>query len=194
MSKDMLGSVVRAVVKEPATQLPLLSIVATTNLPAVAGKKTKQCFTDGWYYRDADFDNWLPASQPDASECVITTLALTRNWTFIEAAQAILGVDTTDVVVLGNALIKSGHPITLAQAEAMKKATERGDNTGMRTDGWGNFFFVETGDLKNPVSVGRVDRDDRGWLALVYRLGSGSRWYAGFRPLLRNVDASKLGL
>ncbi len=181
----------------PAKPITFLSIVATTNLDAVAGKKTKKCFVVGnrYYYRDADFDNWLPANQLGADACVITTLAPAKDWKFAEAAAAILGVGAgTNIVLLGNLLIEHGHTMTLPQGEELVDKTERGEKTGMRTDGWGNWFFVETGDPKNPVSVGHVLRDSRGWCAHVRSLDYGYRWNADPRILVRNLDTSKLGL
>lgn len=173
----------------------LFSIIPTFQLGAVKGKKTKKCFPRPRYvYRDADFDNWLSADQPDANACVITTLGLSRDWMFAEAAAKVLGIGAgSNVILLGIALIENGHTMTLAQAEEMVEATERGEETGMRTDGWGNFFFVETGDPKEPVSVGCVYRGERDWGASVYRLGYGHRWYAARRLLVRNLkDTSKL--
>ena len=179
----------------PAKPTPLLFVIATTNLGAVARKKTEQCFTGSRYaYRDGDFDNWIPANQPNADACVITTLAPSKGWTFAEAAVAVLGIGaSTDVVLLGNLLIQHGHTMTLAQAEEMVEKTERDEKTGMRTDGYANFFFVETGDEKNPVSVAHVSRDDSRWSAYVFRLVRGYRCYAARRLLVRNLsDASKL--
>ena len=183
--------------KSKKMTLPLFSVVATTNLGAIAGKPTKRCFAGShWRYRDSDFDSWLPANQPNADECVIATLAPANDWTFAEVAATILGIGAgTDVALLGKALIENGHTMTLAQAEEMVEKTERGEKTGMRTDGYGHFFFVETGDRKNPVSVGFVRRDGRGWDARVLSLGFGFRWCAGDRLLVRNLkDTSKLGL
>src|SRR3989338_5595935 len=141
---------------KPTKPVPLFSVVEMIRLGAVAGKLTKQCFTgDRYAYRDSDFDNWLPANQPNADACVITTLAPSRGWTFAKAAATVLGVSANmPVKTLGELLIKHGHTITLSQDEEMVEKTERGANTGMRTDGWGNFAFVETGDPANPLSVG----------------------------------------
>lgn len=175
---------------------PLFSIVATINLGTVGGKKTKKFFTGPrWVYRDSDFDNWLPADQPKSAACIITTLALSRNWTFAEAAVALLGIIgidvDSDVATIGNLLIKQGHTMTLAQAEGIVEKTERGEKTEMRTDGYGNFFFVETGDPKKPVSVGYVNRGERDWYAHIRRLGRDNSWDVGNRLLVRNLDASK---
>jgi hypothetical protein len=83
--------------------------------------------------------------------------------------------------------------MTLTQAEEMVEATERGEKTDMRTNGYSNFFFVETGNEDNPVSVAVVYRDDSRWRALVSRLDYGSRWDADFRLLVRNLkDAPTL--
>lgn len=182
--------------KLPKKQIPLFSVVATTNLGVVQGKKTKQCFPKPRYaYRDDDFDNWLPAKQPKADACIIATLAPSREWTFAESAAAILGIGSgTGIVLLGNLLIEHGHTITLAQAEEMVEKTEYDEKkTGMRTDGWGNFFFVETCDSKNPVSVGCVGRGSHDWDAEVVSLARGFRWDAGYRLLVRNLsDTLKL--
>ena len=175
----------------------LLSVVATTQLGAVTGKKTKNCFSTSsprYAYRDSDFDNWLPANQPNADSCAISTLAPSRDWAFVEVAAAILGIGAgTNVVLLGKALIENDHTMTLVQAEEMVEKTESGEKkTGMRTDGWGNWFFVETGDPETPVSVGDVRRGGRDWYARVYRLDVGDCWRADDRLLVRNFDALKL--
>ncbi len=177
--------------KQPAS---LLSIIATTQFGAVAEKSTNKCFTGSrWAYRDSDFDNWFPANQPMADPCVVSTLAVREDWLFVEAAAAVLGSGAgTDVALLGKLLIERSHTMTLAQAEEMVEKTERGEKTAMRTDGYGNFFFVETGDPENPVSVGYVSRRDRDWRAHVFRLDGVDRWSAGYHLLVRNLDASKL--
>src|SRR3989344_4118529 len=181
----------------PAKPTPLLSVVATTALGEIAGKKTRACFTGSRYPYgcDADFDHWLPAKQPNTAACVISTLAPAKDWTFVEGAAAIRGIGAgTDIVLLGTALIENGHIMTLAQAEQMVEKTERNENTKMRVDGYGNLFFVETGDPKNPVSVGLVFRDDRDWHAYVLLLDYDFRWHAGRRLLIRNLkDTLKLG-
>jgi len=181
------------VIKPPALK-PLLSIVATTHLGATNSKKTSKCFTgQPWSYRDGDFDNWLQKDQPNADTGVISTLAVSRTWLFAEAARALPGVEqTVDIAALGRSLIACGYTMTLVQAEEMVETTERGEKTGMRTNRYGNFFFVETGNPNDPVSVGFVHRDRRVWDASLGRLGR--RWYADNRLLVRNLDASKLGL
>jgi len=181
----------------PAKPTPLLSIIATTQLGAVAGKLTRKCFVgQRWRKggRDKDFDNWLSANQSSAEKCAISTLAPSRDWMFEEGAATILGIGVgTDIVLLGKALIENDHTMTLAQAEEMVEKTERDEKTGMLTDGYANFFFVETGDEKNPVSVAHVSRDDSRWSAYVFRLVRGYRCYAARRLLVRNLsDASKL--
>ncbi len=177
-------------IKSPLT----FSVIATTTLGRVAGKKTKECFTGKWYaYRDSDFDGWLGKQQPDAPACTISVCAVNKDWIFAEAARALPGVEqTSDIAALGRSLIANGYTMTLPQAEEMVEATERGESAGLRTDGYGNFFFVETGDAENPVSVGYVDRGDRVWLAILNRLDNVNRWRAGRRLLVCNLDASKL--
>ncbi len=172
-----------------------LSVIATTQLDEAICKSTKDCFTGSRYaYRDGDFDCLLGKKQRPASASVISTIAFTKDWTFVEAAAKVLGIGAgSSVKLMGQALIENGHTMTLVQAENMVEATERGDKTGMRTDGYANFFFVETGNEEEPVSVANVNRDVSRWRAYVYRLGYGIRWNADNRLLVRNLDASKLG-
>ncbi|MFZ1075205.1 MAG: hypothetical protein WAN50_02430 [Minisyncoccia bacterium] len=172
----------------------LLSASATTELAVVVGKPTKKCFTASRYaYRDSDFDGWLPKEQPEAAACTITTLTPSRDATFAQWAAFVLGVPAdTSIEKLAALLIERGHTMTLAQAEAMVEATEsKPGNTGMRTDGWANWFFVE--DKNGSVSVAGVNRGDSRWNADVSRLGNDDRWDADDRLLVRNLDASKLG-
>ncbi|MFZ1074863.1 MAG: hypothetical protein WAN50_00605 [Minisyncoccia bacterium] len=181
---------------EETKQAALFSVITTTNLAATAAKKTAKCFTASsrYYYRDGDFDRWLPASQPKADACTISTLGFEKDWTFVEAAAKVLGIGAgSSTKLIGQALIENGHTVTLAQIEEMVEATERGEKTGMQTNGYWNFFFVETGNTDDPVSVAHVYRDDSRWLAYVRRLGDFIRWYADFRLLVRNLkDTSKL--
>lgn len=181
---------------EEAKQNPFFSVIATTNLAATAAKKTSKCFTNTsrYYYRDGDFDRWLPGNQPKAEASAISTLGFEKDWTFVEAAAKILGIGAgSSTKLIGQALIENGHTVTLAQIEEMVEATERGEKTGMQTNGYWNFFFVETGNANDPVSVAHVRRDDSGWRARVLRLGHGGRWFADSRLLVRNLkDTSKL--
>jgi|GEM_PF-1202822 len=172
---------------------PLFSVIARTKLGAIDGKKTSKCFIGTrYYYRDVDFDNWLPTKQSPVAASVITTLEASRGWTFVQAASFVLGVSADTSVEMFAALLKEhGHTMTLAQAEDMVERTERGEKTDMRTDGWANFFFVENGD--GSVSVGGVDRDDRVWDACVYSLDDGYVWSAGSHLFVCNLkDTLKL--
>jgi hypothetical protein len=74
----------------------------------------------------------------------------------------------------------------------MEEATDRKEKTGMRTGGWGNFFFLENED--GSVSVGNVSRVERAWHKHVNPLGDDDRWGTAYRLLVRNLDTSKLGL
>ena len=179
-----------------ARRQSLLSIITSTSLGAVAGKPTKKCFAGSYYvYRDGNFDRWLPVDQPQATPCEITTLASAKDAIFVRWASTILGISaSTPTKTLGSLLIERGHTMTLVQVENMVGRTENGEATGMRTDGYANFFFVETSNEDDPVSVADVLRDGSRWGANVDRLGRGGRWRVGFRLLVRNLDASRLGL
>lgn len=175
---------------------PRLSVFATISLGAIAGKKTAECFTLGqrYSYRDRDFDDWPTTSQSGSGACIITTLVLARDWTFAEAAAKVLGIPddhSLSLVRLGQRLIEAGYTMTLAQAEEMVEATERGYVTGMNTYSRGNFFFVETGNPQEPVSVVGVFRKEQQWVAFVNCLYSDKRWSADDRLLVHNFGAPK---
>jgi hypothetical protein len=183
----------------PATLPPLFSVVAVTNLGAIPAKKTAKCFVGGIWnpsWRDGDLDRWLAANQQASGECQVTTVAFSRAWKFVDAAVEVLKIaPSTDIVCLGNLLIERSLTLTLTQAEAMTVQTEKGEKTEMRVDGYGNFYFTETGDSKNPVAVGSVFRGVRYWVSDVARLGSSLEWLAEDRFLLRNfkLDTPTLG-
>jgi hypothetical protein len=194
---DVFLSEVIAAARKALTKAPkLFSYASTYALGAVNGKKTRKCCTGKlWHYRDGDFDNCLPANQSGADAGTITVLTPTKNWTFAEAAISVLNVSPdTPVDVLGKLLKERGHTMTLAQAESMTEATERGDKTGMVTNGWGNFFFVENKD--GGISVVSVRRRDgiRLWCAGVGGLEYSYCWRADLRIMVSNLDTSKLGL
>lgn len=144
-------------------------------------KLTKNCFTrSSWYYRDSDLDAWLPKKQP-AQEGKVMVIIRDKEQTFLEMAQQYLG--TTDPEKI------KPYCLTLPMAEKMVE--ER--SAELRTDDYTNFFFVETGNEEEPVSVARVYRDGPRWYASVDRLGSDRRWHAGPRLLVCNLDTKTLG-
>lgn len=86
----------------------------------------------------------------------ITVLTPTRAATFVEWFTAATGMPAdTPIDTLAKLLKEHGHLINPTQVEEMKKRTDRGEPTGMRTDGWGNWFPRQDGDS---VSVGYAFR------------------------------------
>jgi hypothetical protein len=135
------------------------------------------------------FSDRVPTTLSDGS--VITVLTPNKAANFAEWFSSILGVSPdTPSQKIGDLLVAGGHVVSPAQIEEMKQRTDRGENTGMRTDGWGNFYPIDS------VSVARVSRNgaDRPWLADVHWLSRDFRWRAGRRLLVCNLDPSKLGL
>lgn len=144
--------------------------------------KTKDCFKD-FTWRDADIDAWLPKNQKDSLVGKITSHKLQVPLTFLEMAQRFIG--TTDIEKIKE------HTLSLPMIDVLVKKQENGEDVGLRTDGYANFFFVENAD--GSVSVLGVYRYDGGWYARVGRLGCGFGWDAGRCLLLRNSDALALG-
>ncbi|MBI2030466.1 hypothetical protein HYT05_02485 [Candidatus Kaiserbacteria bacterium] len=191
-----LASALYSLAASMSEKQTLFSVIAMTPFDAIAGKKTAECFSGGiWGNRDSDFDTLLPADQPEAGLAVVSTLEPSRDWTFAEAAATVLGVPVnTPSKMLGTLLIERCHTVTLPQVELMASAAERGVQNGLRTNGYGNFFFVETINPEKPVAVGHVYRYRAGsaWHTSINGLGRGSAWRFDCRLLVRNVDISKL--
>lgn len=164
---------------------PLLQFIKIVKQVAVKGKKTSNCFTNKlrYYYREANLDDWLPKSQPDQAESGYSVRALTRPATFKEVVESYLGI-TGDVVTLSSALKERKLTTILPAVEALIERQEGGEDVGLWTNGWANFFFVE--DKDGGVSVVRVRRDGSRWNVSVFRLGNEDRWDAGRRFFFRN--------
>ncbi|MFI5260476.1 MAG: hypothetical protein ACHQU0_01615 [Candidatus Paceibacteria bacterium] len=176
-------------------EVPFLSIIARSQLLEIESKETSKCLVGSRYgSRDSDINRWLPVSQPKVGACVISTLELSSDWTFAEVAAKVLGFGVhSSKKLMGQILIDQAHIMTLPQAEEMVEMTERDGDTSMRIDGYGNFFFVETGSEDDPVSVVRVGRKDSSrWYTRVYKIGDKCRRRHGPCFLIPNLDASKL--
>lgn len=145
-------------------------------------KLTENCFKDFWY-RDSDFDHWLPKKQP-AQEGEITVLTLGKQMTFLEMAQEFLGTQDPKEI--------KKYCLTLPMIEEMVK----NHSVELDTNGYGNFAFVDNGDPdgENPVSVAHVYRGDgaRPWYAYVYELANSACWRADDRLMVCNLDTKKL--
>ena len=178
-----------------STAKPLIAIlVKTTSIGDIEGEKTGKCLTGKrWAYRDGDIDRWLPAVQSaqENSLARVYQLQNTAGTTFREMAAAALKVGPgTSLDLLAKALKEQGLTFTLQAIEQLVDRQEDGEDVGLRTDGYANFFFVEDSD--GSISVLLVYSYVGGWCARVRRLDRGSRWFAEYRLLLRNSDAQTL--
>jgi hypothetical protein len=191
-TKELLAPMSKPPVKKKEKiEKSFFFIAASMQLDAVPAKLQSECFVgDRWSYRDRDFDNWFPKDQSAAGPCTVTTIYFKRTWKFMEFAIAVLGDEWKgkSVKKLGNEIIRRKITLTNAQAEAMVEKTEAGEKSSMRIDGYGNFYFTETGDEENPVAVANVRRVGRSWSANVYALGIDDDWDADGRFLLRNLE------
>ncbi len=181
-----------AVAEQPKP--PTLVLVKTTSFGDIEGKKIGKCFTGKrWDYRDGDIDRWLPAQQPAQAACSagIYQLQNPQGTILREMAAAALKVGPgTALDLLAKALKEQGLTFMLPAIEQMVERQEDGEDTGLRTDGYANLFFVENSD--GSVSVLYVRRRGGRWDASVRRLGGDGGWRAGRRLLLRNSDAVSL--
>jgi hypothetical protein len=164
----------------------LLRLVKETSVSDTAAKKLSESFVGSRYYhRDSDLDGLLSAQQEAGAAGKVSVYQLEREMAFKGVAQALLGVDEASIDDLAKGLIAGGHTVVPSQIEALIERTEQGEDTGLITDGYGNFFFVQ--DKKGSVSGVVVYRDDDGpWNVRVYRLDYGRRWRVEDRFFSRN--------
>lgn len=150
----------------------LLSVVATTELPAVAGKRTLECFLGLQYgYRDLSFDRLLPVNQPETNACILTTFTLLKRVNFLEWAIGLLDVSVkTPIEKVEKLLEEKGYLMTLPQKETVVEVTKRGKNTEMNSVGVGNFFFTK-GKLGVCTGVLYKFEDEGIWTSIIYKFG-----------------------
>ncbi|OHB01674.1 MAG: hypothetical protein A3A96_03375 [Candidatus Zambryskibacteria bacterium RIFCSPLOWO2_01_FULL_39_39] len=175
----------------------LLSFVKTITTPTIAGKKTSECFTNKsrYYYRDGNLDVWLPKNQPNQSESKFSVQQLAQSATFRQAVENFLG-QSGDIVVLARLLKELGYITTLPTIESLIERQEAGEDVGLWTNGYANFFFVEEkaeNEGEEPsVSVVGARRHDGQWLVHVDRLDVASEWNTEDRFFFRNSDTVSL--
>jgi hypothetical protein len=143
----------------------ILSVVATTK-----GKKTADCFTNKtrYYNPDPDLVNWLPPHQPEQSAGEFSVQQLAMPGTFKQAVENFLGI-TGEISLLAKTLRERGHVTTLPVIESLVERQEAGEDVGLLTDGWVNFFFVFVGEKKEK-------EDEKPAVLVVYIRRLGSRW------------------
>jgi hypothetical protein len=164
--------------------ITILTFVKTVSFPAIKGKKTAKCFTGKIFgYRDSDLDAWLPKDQSDQLEGTFSLQKLSQNATFKQAVESFLGI-TGDIDVLAKTIKERGHITTLPVIESLIEQQEAGEDVGLLTNGWGNFFFVE--DKYGSVSVVHAYRSDGQWYLRVRRLVYDFEWYDAYRFFFRN--------
>lgn len=158
-------------------------VIQRTDIGAVGSKETAKCFTDEHYvYCDGDFSRWLRPVQPRADACTVTALTSAQDADFVEWARMILASPIPDHSLEAQ-IKRSGYAIaSLPQIEEIVAVTERGIDTGVRTDGWGNFFFLEN--EEGGISVGQIRCLACGWEPTIFRFRRRGRWYGHF--LVRN--------
>jgi hypothetical protein len=185
------AEIVMKKVEEAAVSL--LTLVKTVVTPAIAGKKTSDCFTNKsrYYYRDSNLDARLPKDQPSQTESKFLVQKLSQNATFKQAVESFLGVSgEITVPVLAQMLKSRGHVTTLPVIESLIEQREAGEDVDLRTDGRANFFFVKNknaeDDEEGSVSVVYVLRRGRPWGVGVGSLGRGFVWFAAYRFFFRN--------
>ena len=133
-------------------------------IPAKPECTVAHCFTDKkvFAYCDSDFNNrdWLPKTLPASGKVTVSGYELTRTTTEGE-------------------LSKVGGTFTNPlQIEDLILRTERGEKTGLITNGYANLFLLVVG-----ASVFAVDarRYSDGWHVRCYRFFARYEWHGVYR-------------
>ncbi|HEY4495834.1 MAG TPA: hypothetical protein VJC04_00545 [Candidatus Paceibacterota bacterium] len=168
----------------------IFSFLKTITVGVVKAKNTDSCFTNEtrYYYRDSDLDRYLPKNQPTQPESKFAVCELTQAVTFKEMAEQILGVQG-DIKTLAKLLKERGLATTLQAIEVLIERQENGEDIGLLTNNWANFFFVENEDGES-VSVVLVYRHARRWVVHRSSLGYNNGWAAVRRFFLRNFSGT----
>ncbi|HEY4515989.1 MAG TPA: hypothetical protein VJH67_02255 [Candidatus Paceibacterota bacterium] len=173
-------------VREAATTIKnILSPVKKITIAATAEKRTEECFADSKkYYRDPSVLSLLPEFQPARGVEQGQVSQLNERSKFLGMVQSLLGVMEDGIAVLSRLIIESFHIYTLTQIEQLVERQEAGEDVGLLTNGWGNFFLVLN--REGSVSVVDVIRAGSQWLFFAYVLGFVRVWSVGRRFFSRN--------
>lgn len=176
----------------PVVKDPVLELVKRVSLTAVSAKDTSQCLIGTIYgYRDSDIDRWLRKTQLAKRASTVSVYGFSKEMPFGTMARSVVKVgEDVSLDRVGKLLKKRKHTVTLSQLEQLIERQERGEDVGLRTDGWANFAFVENED--GSVSVVGVGRSVGRWDRSVRSLGRGRVWYRDGRLVLSNSAASAL--
>lgn len=181
------------------TDRSMILVTARTVIEALDEYPTKECFKTGYYVQcDSDFDELsdeFPVNQIATSECSISALSFC-GFTLIECVNAVFGISgETNTVALGKFLINREHTMTLSQIEEIVRLTKTRTNTGLSGfDFTSNFFFVETGNVKKPVSVVNVStHENGGWRVNLHDFLDDKREGEADRLFLNNLNLSNIG-
>ena len=155
---------------------PLLTIVRTVTTSVVAGKKTRDCFTNKlrYLYRDPYLDAWLPANQPEQMRSNFSVQQLNRPATFIQAAEFWLGMKNMNMEAIPLCIT------TLPTIESLIERQEGGEDVGIGTNGYANLFFVPDG-RGGIILVAAVACGNGYWNIYVKLLSYKSLWRDGHR-------------
>ena len=168
----------------------IFSLLKTITVGAVNAKATADCFTNParYYYRDAGLDKCLPNVQPAQPESRFGVFQLTEPATFKAFVENVLGTEG-DIKTLAKLLKDRGLTTTLPAIEALIERQENGEDIGIWTDGWANFFFTDNEDGES-VSVVYLSRRGGQWGVSRFPLGNDGRWNTGGRVFLRNFSGN----
>ena len=183
----------------PVVKDPTLTLVRSVQLAATQAENTTECLVGDMYgYRDPNINSWLRKQQLARKAGKVSVYGFAEDMTFATMARAVVRVgENVSLERVGKLLKKRKHTVTLPQLDILVAKQEKffqkqegGEDVGLRTDGWGNFVFVENED--GSVSVVNARRRGGRWRRHVNSLGRDDVWLRGNRLVVGNSVASNL--
>lgn len=138
-------------------------------------------------WRDPDLDHWLTKDGTAVNTGNAVSYRLEIDMTFVKMVQRHLGMTGAAIDALAKTLIDRGMTFSLPQIESLLVAVDQGSNPfDLRTDGYANFFFVES---SGEIFVVYARRHAGGWHVRLSRFGYAGRWASGDLALFRNSNS-----
>ncbi len=173
-----------------------ISPISSMEVGFVEKKRTKDCFSDPFWVKRCCEIEFLDEEYPEAQPCEVSTLAFSKEWTFVEALDALLSAEGVkgkkSCDWIGHFLIENEHVLNPAQVEEVLDLSVFGDSIKrVCTHSFGTFCFIPTTRASDPVAVGEINYAVDGWMFEMYSLKHPAPWSTGYRLLMRDIDTRK---
>jgi len=178
-----------------------ISPISSMKVGFVEKKRTKDCFSDLFWLKRCCKTEVLNDEYPEVQPCEVSTLAFSKEWTFIQVLEVLLSAegvkDKKNWSWISSFLIENNHILIPAQIEEVLEIVTFGDNnsTGMYTHLFGTSFsifcFIPTKSVSDPVVVGEINYTLDGLAFKTHSFKDPNKWNVGYRLLIPDIDTRK---